>query len=207
MTDLGGLGDVNGSLPKTVMPDKPIVDTALPSDPPVVARDLHEAVAPVASFEDFYAANAGRIGAALELTLQNSALAEDALNEAMARALQRWKQVGGYTNPSGWVYRVGVNWAQSWRRRRRREQARPMTVVVRGAVAADALSQIEPALPAALQGLSVDHRAVVVCRFHLDLSTAETAEALDIAEGTVKSRLSRALDQLRTELGVTEEER
>ncbi len=46
-----------------------------------------------------------------------------------------------------------------------------------------------PELAAALAALSEDHRVVVVFRFHLDWSTAETADALDIAEGTVKSRL------------------
>jgi DNA-directed RNA polymerase specialized sigma24 family protein len=44
-------------------------------------------------------------------------------------------------------------------------------------------------------------RAVVVARYHLDFSTAEVAEALGIPEGTVKSRLSRALNQLGRELG------
>ena len=46
-----------------------------------------------------------------------------------------------------------------------------------------------------------DHlREVVVCRHLLDLSEAETAAVLDAPAGTVKSRLSRALDRLRAEL-------
>ena len=149
------------------------------------------------AFDDFYTANAARIGRALDLTLQHPELAEDALNEAMTRALQKWTQVGGYSNPSGWVYRTALNWARSWLRRRRRERDRPLHQRP-----ADPLAAIEPGLAAALAGLSEDHRAVVVCRFHLDWSTVETADALGIAEGTVKSRLSRAIDQIRTELGV-----
>jgi DNA-directed RNA polymerase specialized sigma24 family protein len=47
---------------------------------------------------------------------------------------------------------------------------------------------------------------VVVCRVLLDLSTADTAAALRVSEGTVKSRLSRALTGLRTTL-IEEEER
>ena len=42
---------------------------------------------------------------------------------------------------------------------------------------------------------------VIGCRYLLSLSEAETAAALGVARGTVKSRLSRALGRLRTELG------
>ena len=51
-----------------------------------------------------------------------------------------------------------------------------------------------------LVALKNDHREVVVCRYLLDLSEAETAAALGVRRGTVKSRLSRALVQLRGEL-------
>jgi DNA-directed RNA polymerase specialized sigma24 family protein len=52
-----------------------------------------------------------------------------------------------------------------------------------------------------LAGLSTDHRAVVVLRVWLDWSEAEVASALKIPRGTVKSRLARALEQLREVLG------
>ena len=165
---------------------------------PQLRSDVTAAVQAAPVFDDFYAANAARIGRALDLTLQHPELAEDALNEAMTRALQKWKQVGAYANPSGWVYRTAMNWARSWLRRRRRERDRPLYQRP-----VDPFAAIEPGLAAALAGLSEDHRAVVVCRFHLDWTTAETADALGVAEGTVKSRLSRAIDQIRTELGVS----
>jgi RNA polymerase sigma-70 factor (ECF subfamily) len=52
----------------------------------------------------------------------------------------------------------------------------------------------------ALATLPVDQRSVVVLRWLDDLSTKETAEMLGIPEGTVMSRLSRAMDRLRAEL-------
>jgi RNA polymerase sigma-70 factor (ECF subfamily) len=48
--------------------------------------------------------------------------------------------------------------------------------------------------------LREEERIVVACRYFLDLSEAETAATLHLRPGTVKSRLSRALDHLRTAL-------
>lgn len=48
--------------------------------------------------------------------------------------------------------------------------------------------------------LSLDHRAVLVMRFYLDLTVEDTAEALGISVGTAKSRLSRATKKLRLAL-------
>ncbi len=53
---------------------------------------------------------------------------------------------------------------------------------------------------AALDALPLRYRDVVACRYLLDLSEAETAQVLGIARGTVKSRLSRALDRLERQL-------
>jgi RNA polymerase sigma factor (sigma-70 family) len=49
----------------------------------------------------------------------------------------------------------------------------------------------------AVQSLNGNDQQIVYLRYFLDLSVAETAEVLQIAEGTVKSRLSRALEKLR----------
>jgi RNA polymerase sigma-70 factor (ECF subfamily) len=52
-------------------------------------------------------------------------------------------------------------------------------------------------LLAALESLRDEERDVVACRYLLELSEEETAEALGLRKGTVKSRLSRALEHLR----------
>jgi len=55
-------------------------------------------------------------------------------------------------------------------------------------------------LLAAIERLGDDHRVVIACRYFLDLSEEETAAALGVRRGTVKSRLARALDRLRADL-------
>jgi RNA polymerase sigma factor (sigma-70 family) len=52
----------------------------------------------------------------------------------------------------------------------------------------------------ALAHLDVSHRAVVVLRYLMDWSVEDVAATLNIPEGTVKSRLKRALEKLRTEM-------
>ena len=52
-------------------------------------------------------------------------------------------------------------------------------------------------LLAMVNELGGEDRQVIACRYFLELSGEETAAALGIAEGTVKSRLSRALARLR----------
>ena len=56
------------------------------------------------------------------------------------------------------------------------------------------------ALLAAVERLPNEQRLAVTCRYFLDLSEAETATALGIRPGTVKSRLARGLERLRGEL-------
>ena len=145
-------------------------------------------------FEDFYGAHRDELARALGLALRDAALGAEAADEALARACQRWSQVSSYANPQGWVFRVGLNWARSWLRRLRRERER-QPLLAEPPATEDRARDVD--LERALASLNDGHRAVIVARFYLDWSVAETAGALGIAEGTVKSRLSRGLEQLR----------
>jgi len=150
-------------------------------------------------FEDFYRSRREQVFRGLTLTLRDRDLAADAADEAMARAYQHWRSVRSYHNPEGWVYRVGLNWARSRMRRTRRE--------VRGFRLEDRpgadLPPADPVIAAALEQLPLEQRAVVVLRFYFDWSTEQVAKALGVPTGTVKSRLSRALERLETHVEVT----
>jgi RNA polymerase sigma-70 factor (ECF subfamily) len=146
------------------------------------------------SFEAFFTRHHPVLVRALTLALGDVELGRDAASEGFVRALQRWNRVSRYDNAAGWVYRVGLNWARSRRRKTVREVAAHPTE--------HTFASPEPdfELATALRSLSVDHRAVVVGRYYLDWSEAKVAAALDIAPGTVKSRLSRALERLNGKL-------
>ena len=147
------------------------------------------------SFEAFYRDSYHRIARALAYTLFDTDLAREACDEAMVRAYARWSTVKSYEDPSGWVYRVALNWARDVRRRLRRQLRR---VDVRDS---EEFTISDPAISVALRELDVDVRAVVVCRLLLDWSVEQTATALHIKPGTVKSRLHRATALLERKLG------
>jgi RNA polymerase sigma-70 factor (sigma-E family) len=120
--------------------------------------------------------------------------AEDLLQEVLTRTARHWHRIEG--SPEAYVRRALVNAAiNGGKRRRLREvlldrQDVPVPDVTDGIVLRDALLQ-------GLRALPPRQRAVLVCRYFDDLSEADTAAALDITTGTVKSTASRALTSLR----------
>ena len=148
-------------------------------------------------FSEFYNSWRDPIRRALALALGDITLADEAVDEAMTRAVASWDKISSYERPEGWVYRVGLNWSRGLFRKRRYEI---LTQLEPGVASTDGnVPDID--VIAAIGHLSARLRPIVVARYYLDWSTAEVAAALDIPEGTVKSRLSRALTRLAKELG------
>ncbi len=132
---------------------------------------------------------------ALALTLGDYRLASEAVDEAMARAWDRWSQVGRYERPAAWVYRVALNWAHSWRRKFRRVVvAEPASL---DGAAMDDVPDVD--VSRMLSGLGHRDRELVVLRYFLQFTPTEIARLHSTPVGTVKSRLHRALAQLRSE--------
>lgn len=143
------------------------------------------------------------------LVAGNAADAEEAAADAFLkayRALGRFRS-GKPFRP--WLLAIVANEARNKRRTAARHQGLELRAA--GHVRpGDAAPSPEAAvldeerrrvLLAAVEGLPDDQRLVVSCRFLLELSEAETASVLGVRKGTVKSRLSRALDRLREEVG------
>lgn len=173
---------VSGVVPRS----RPDADHDPPPDDPVAAATSYVA-AGTPGFEGFYRDTRDSVARAVALALGDVHLAAEATDEAMVRAYERWGQVGGLDKPEAWVYRVALNWSMSALRRRRRSDHRlydPRVI--------EMPSVGDPAVTTALAELDVKHRAVVVCRHLLGWSVEETAAALKLRPGTVKSRLHRA---------------
>jgi RNA polymerase sigma-70 factor, ECF subfamily len=142
------------------------------------------------------------------LITRNAADAEDAAQEGLVKA---WRALGRFRAGEPlrpWLLKIVANEA----RNRRRSAGRREHLMLRAAAAPSgeaAPSPEEAALDAeqrarllaALDELPDAAREVLACRYLLELSEEETAAALDVRLGTVKSRSNRALERLREAYG------
>jgi RNA polymerase sigma factor (sigma-70 family) len=134
--------------------------------------------------------------------------AEDAAQEGFVRA---YNALGSFRDGSPlrpWLLTIVANAARS----RRAAAARHPTLALSAAAdrpsddaaqlpeAAALAAELQRELLRAVHALRGDDQQVIVCRYFLDLTEAETAEVLGCPRGTVKSRLSRALQRLRRQL-------
>ncbi|MEP7059969.1 MAG: sigma-70 family RNA polymerase sigma factor [Actinomycetota bacterium] len=134
--------------------------------------------------------------------------AEDAVQEAFLKAYGALKRFRSGSSFRPWILKITANEARNKIRSTRRHSAIELRLAA-GRPSGDAAPLPEAVvlereagegLVAALSRLSERDRLVICYRYLLDLTEAETAEALGVRQGTVKSRLSRALARLRTEL-------
>ncbi len=144
------------------------------------------------SFEQFYADAwpwAYRLAC---FFTQNAAAGEDIAQDVMSKMYRTW---GSAERPEAYLRTALVNSCNNWHRRAR-VQADKLPLLL----APDTDELGAPELVDAIAHLPFRQRAVIVLRYHSDLSEAEIAEALGCRPGTVKSLAARALDRLAKEL-------
>ena len=161
------------------------------------------------AYEELVRAHQGIAFRTAYVIVGNASDAEEAAQEAFVkayRALGRFRR-GSPFRP--WLLRIVANEA----RNRRRSAGRRAALSLRAAAdesSGDAAPSPEGVLLAdeergrllaAVNELREEERLVIACRFFLELSEEETAAALDVRRGTVKSRTSRALEHLRETYG------
>ena len=125
--------------------------------------------------------------------LDSDAAAEDAVGEAVLLAWQSFPRLRDPSAAKSWLLRICVNCACGQRRKTGRE------VALEGLEerAAPERDEALPDLWQAVRTLLRDQRLAVLLYYYEDMPVAEIARTLGIAQGTVKSRLSRGRDRLR----------
>jgi RNA polymerase sigma-70 factor, ECF subfamily len=133
--------------------------------------------------------------------------AEDLVQEAFARAYERWHEVGRMDRPDLWVQRVALNLATSRLRRLTSEQrALARLGGRREQIRSDSFER-EQHFWDLVRRLPARQARVVALRYAGDLSMREIAEVVGVAEGTVKAQLHTARNRLEALLSVAGRDR
>jgi RNA polymerase sigma-70 factor (sigma-E family) len=152
-------------------------------------------------FDEFASGAVTRLYRAAFLMVGNHHQAEDLAQEVLARVYVAWPRISG--DPHGYAYRALSNAVANERRWRGRhpevqleatDSDRPTAAWEEGVVSRDAVVE-------ALRVLPPRQRAVVVLRYYVDLTEVQTAQALNVSTGTVKSQNAKALARLREAFG------
>lgn len=141
-------------------------------------------------FTAFYETHFARIGRIAYSMVRNRQLAEDAAQEAFARAFERWSRLNGEPWAAGWVTSTTLNLL-------RRDARRKVWRLIPEA-AYDPTAEVE--LWEAISRLPRRQQQAIVLRGAYEMSIRDMARAMECAEGTVKVQLHRARLTLRDEL-------
>ena len=151
------------------------------------------------AFAELARAAVVRLDQAARLILRDPELARDAVQDGLIRA---WRDLPGLRDPDrfdAWLHRLTVNACLDLVRRRRRRPIEVELSPIHHPAAADASAAVaqRDLIDAVLRGLDPDGRAIVVLHYYLGMPLTEVAGSLGIPVGTVKSRLHRALGDMR----------
>jgi len=144
-------------------------------------------VAEPRDFDGWYRGAHARLFASLLVLCGDRDLAAEAVDEALARALQHWDRVCEMDSPEGWVYRVAVNVMRRVARRRAIEQRVRWRLASREVMPAPAGEVWD-----LVRALPDRQRTAVVLRYLADLAESDIAAVMGVARGTVASTLADA---------------
>jgi RNA polymerase sigma-70 factor, ECF subfamily len=123
--------------------------------------------------------------------------AREATDEAFARAFERWPRVRDMESPAGWVFRTALNVVK----RRARRQSLERRLLGRVAPEVEAPLGWSVEILDAVRALPERERVAITLRYVADLSTAQIAEVMGIAPGTVGSTLFAGRRRMAMALG------
>jgi RNA polymerase sigma factor (sigma-70 family) len=141
-----------------------------------------------------------RLDTAARLIVRDPDLARDAVQDALIRA---WRDLRKLRDPlrfDAWLYRLTVNACIDQTRRRRRRPIEVEITALHGPSESDSAASVadRELVDGVLRRLDERGRAIVVLHYYLGLPLSDVAVSLGIPIGTVKSRLHRALGEMRS---------
>lgn len=148
------------------------------------------------TFEEYVAARGRALWRSAWLLTGDAQQAEDLVQTALVKCWRRWDQIAADHSVDGYVRRALITTYTDWRRRRWTGEVSTAVLPDGWATAPDLA--VRQDVRAALARLTRGQRAVVVLRYYDDLTEAQTAAALGVSVGTVKSQTARALATLRS---------
>lgn len=132
------------------------------------------------------------------LYLRDYGLAEDAVQETFLRAYRSWHQFEGRSSEKTWLTAIAINVCRTmlrspWRRRVNGEEALEL-------LRSEDPSMPDPTVARAVMRLPKDQRVCIILFYVQEMKIREIAQALEVPQATVSSRLNRARKKLRAEL-------
>lgn len=132
------------------------------------------------------------------LYLKDYGLAEDAVQETFLRAYRSWDKFEGRSSEKTWLTSIAINVCRTmlrspWRKRVAGEEALEL-------LRTEDPVMYDPTVARAVMRLPKDQRVAVILFYVQDMKIREIAQALEIPQATVSSRLNRARGKLRAEL-------
>ena len=132
--------------------------------------------------------------------------AKDLFQETFIKANYNLDKFRGDSSIKTWLIRIAVNVCKDYLKSAYQKNVVPMTQVEEDSLRVeDDHEQIENAdrdeqIRRAVNSLPENYREVVLCVYFREMSVADTSAALGVPEGTVKSRLARAREVLKSKL-------
>jgi RNA polymerase sigma-70 factor, ECF subfamily len=142
----------------------------------------------------------GRLDTAARLILRDPELARDAVQEGLIRAWRDMRKLRDPDSFDAWVHRLTVNACIDQLRRRRRRPIEIEITALHTPSVPDTSGRLadRDLVDGILRRLDEHGRAIVVLHYYLGMPLNEVGRSLGIPTGTVKSRLHRALGEMRS---------